>query len=302
MLVTGATGFVGANLVRRLLREGCEVHVVLRPGRDLWRLDGIVGDLRRHDGSVSDRARVNEIVHETKPAWIFHLAAYGAYSQQTDMQLMIETNINGAVNLVEAAHAAGCEAFVNTGSSSEYGFKDHAPSEAEVLEPNSDYAVTKAAATLYCQSAGRRWSLPLVTLRLYSVYGPYEEPIRLVPTLIREGRRGHLPPLVRPDIARDYVYVEDVCDAYLVAAREASQHAGAVYNVGTGRQTTIREIVDVCRRLLPIADEPDWDTMGARSWDTDRWMSDPSLIKAELGWEARTDLESGLRRTLAAMP
>ena len=276
--------------------------MLLRPGRDLWRLDGILGDLRRHDGSVSDRARIAEVVRETKPQWIFHLAAYGAYSVQTDLRLMIDTNLNGAVNLVEAAHASGCEAFVNTGSSSEYGFKDHAPAETEVLEPNSDYAVTKSAATLYCQSAARRLGLPIVTLRLYSVYGPYEEPTRLVPTLIREGRRGVLPPLVRPDIARDYVYVEDVCDAYLAAARDASKHAGAIYNVGTGDQTTIREIVDVCRKLLPIREEPSWDTMGARSWDTDRWVSDPSLIKAELGWRARTDLESGLRRTIEATP
>ena len=237
-------------------------------------------------------------MREVKPEWVFHLAAHGAYPDQKNLDQMIETNFKGTVNLIEVARTAGVEAFINAGSSSEYGFKDHAPKESEILQPNSDYAVTKAAATLFCQSLATREGIPAITLRLYSVYGPFEEPTRLVPTLIRNGLEGKLPPLARPDIARDYVHVDDVCDAFVMAAEKANEHKGAVYNVGSGRQTTLREIVDLACRLLPIKHKPQWDSMPARSWDTDRWVSDPSLIAQDLGWKIQLDLEAGLRRTI----
>src|SRR6185436_2537188 len=115
---------------------------------------------------------------------------------------------------VQAGLRVGFEAFVNAGSSSEYGFKDHAPAETEWLEPNSDYAVTKAAATLYCRQVAVSGRLPLCTLRLYSIYGPYEEPTRLIPTLILHGTEGALPALAAPDTARDYVHVDDASEAY----------------------------------------------------------------------------------------
>src|SRR5205085_63861 len=140
-----------------------------------------------------------------------------------DLRRMIQTNLLGTVNLVEACIAAGCAAIVNTGSSSEYGFKDHAPTETEWLEPNSHYAVTKASATLFCHYTAQHWEGLLPTLRLYSVYGPYEEPSRLLPTVILHGLQNRLPPLVNPEIARDYIAVDDVCDAYLLAATQIGQ-------------------------------------------------------------------------------
>ncbi len=298
VLITGANGFVGANLARRLVHDGHEVHALLRPSRDRWRLSELAGDLIVHEGAVQDRSEVTGLVNAVQPEWIFHLAAYGAYPEQKDLDAMIETNVKGTAHLADAAQAAGVKAFVNAGSSSEYGFKDHAPKEDELLEPNSDYAVTKAAASLYCQSLARRTGLPAITLRLYSVYGPYEEPSRLIPTLIRQGLQGTLPPLVSPGTARDYVHVNDVCEAFLLAAEGAPTRGGSIYNVGTGRQTALRDVVEVARRLMDVREAPRWDSMAPRSWDTDKWWSDPASIKSELGWSARLDLEEGLRQTI----
>ncbi|MDQ6918146.1 MAG: NAD-dependent epimerase/dehydratase family protein [Candidatus Dormibacteraeota bacterium] len=298
VLVTGGSGFVGANLARRLLADGHEVNLLLRPQRDLWRLEGVLGNLRVHESDLGDAASVAGVVAAARPEWIFHLAAHGAYPTQTEALPILQTNLVGTVNLLEAAAAKGFEAFVNSGSSSEYGAKDHAPAEDEWLEPNSTYAVAKAAATLFCRQRARRAGLPVTTLRLYSVYGPFEEPSRLVPRLIEEGLLGRLPPLVNPTVARDFVHVEDVCDAYLRAA-DAGREPGAVYNVGTGIQTTLAEMVDLARRMLGIGAEPVWDTMPGRSWDTDVWVADPTRIKAELGWSPNLTLEEGLARTIA---
>jgi nucleoside-diphosphate-sugar epimerase len=199
----------------------------------------------------------------------------------------------GTINLVEACLETGFEVLINTGSSSEYGFQDHPPKETEGLEPNSHYAITKAAASMFCRFTAKRAGVRLVTLRLYSVFGPYEEPSRLLPTLILNGRRGRLPALVNPDVARDFVYVDDVVDAYCRAATQATEEPGAIYNVGTGEQTSLRDVVDVARRVMAIEEDPQWGTMPNRKWDTSVWVSDSNKIRAELGWRPRLTFEDG---------
>jgi nucleoside-diphosphate-sugar epimerase len=293
VVVTGATGFVGANLARRLLADGHAVHVLVRPGYATWRLAEIQSDVRLHVVSLQDRAGVERCVEEIKPEWIFHLAVHGAYASQTDVHEIFQTNVLGTVNLVEACLRTGFEAFVNTGSSSEYGFKAHAPSEQEWLEPNSHYSVTKAATTHYCRFTAQSRTLHMPTLRLYSVFGPYEEPTRLLPTIVIRALQGELPPLVNPRIARDFVYVDDVVDAYLLAATTRDREPGAVYNVGTGVQTTLAEVVDCAKRLAGVSAEPSWGSMPDRKWDTTSWVADNRRIRGELGWSPQRDFEHG---------
>lgn len=275
VLVTGAGGFVGANLVRRLLIDGRRVVALVRPGSDPWRLEGLDADVVEAD------------VRERVPGGfglVFHLAAHGAYSWQDDDRTIFETNLFGTVNALRAGKRV-----VVAGSSSEYGLKGHAPGEDEPLEPNSAYAAAKAAATAQALERGA------VVLRLYSAYGAWEEPNRLVPTLLARALQGELPPLVSPRIARDFVHVDDVCEAFV---RAATAEPGRVYNVGSGRQTTVAEIVEAARRLLALEAEPQWGSMPDRAWDTETWVANPARIRNELGWEPRIGLEDGLRRTL----
>ena len=297
-LLKGGAGFLGANLVRRLLEDGHEVHLVLRARTDPWRLDSLAGAVRVHHADLTDEHAVRQVVASARPEWVFHLATSGAYSWQIDERRMVATNVLGTMNLMDACLTAGFDAFVNTGSSSEYGFTDHAPSEDEPVAPNSHYAVTKASATLYCRYMARRHQIHVPTLRLYSVYGPFEEPGRLVPTLIVLGLRGELPPLVSPDIAHDYVYVDDVSEAYVAAASGHHEAWGPVYNVGTGQQTSLREIVEIASRALGIQEAPRWDSMQPREWDTTVWRADIRKIRERLGWTPRHDLAQGFRRSI----
>ncbi|HWP66730.1 MAG TPA: SDR family NAD(P)-dependent oxidoreductase [Candidatus Limnocylindria bacterium] len=296
VLVTGGTGFVGANLVRRLLRDGHEVHVLVQPAYTTWRIADVRRDIRLARADLDDAAAVDAAVRRARPEWVFHLAAYGAYSWQEDFERIMRTNVHGTVHLVRAALRHGAEAIVNAGSSSEYGLKDHAPHEREWLDPNSHYALTKAAATQYCRYTSISEDVHLVTLRLYSVYGPWEEPGRLMPAVVVYGLGGRLPPLADPDVARDFVYTDDVCDAFVRAASRRGQARGAVYNIGTGRQTTLRQVVAAARRALGVRARPVWGSMANRRWDTTVWVSDPRAARRALGWRARTTLETGLRR------
>jgi nucleoside-diphosphate-sugar epimerase len=295
IIITGATGFVGTNLARRLLREGNELHLLVRPNYNPWRIDAIRNDVQLHTVDLGDEAALDQTVAAIKPEWIFHLAVHGAYSSQMGLRQMIDTNIAGTANLLTASLKTGFAAFVNTGSSSEYGFKDHAPVEQEWVDPNSYYAVTKASATMLCRYMAQSHKAHIPTLRLYSVYGPYEEPTRLLPTLITRGLRGELPPLVNPNVARDYVDVRDVCEAYLLAATTPGHELGAVYNVGTGVQTSLREVVEVARQVMAISPEPEWGSMPDRQWDTSAWVADNRRIRGELGWRPRYDFEQGFR-------
>lgn len=297
ILITGASGFVGANAARRALREGGSVHLLLRAGYQKWRLEEIAPDVHIHEADIEDPDAVHSIVRQVRPDWVLHFAACGAYSSQVDARRMVATNVLGSMSLLDACVEAGVEAFIHTGSSSEYGIKNHPPEETESLDPNSSYAITKAAATHFCRLTARVRNFNAVTLRLYSVYGPYEDPGRLIPALIVHGMRGELPPLVSPAIARDFVYVDDAMDAIWTVAAGSSPR-GAVYNVCSGRQTTIGDAVDATRKLMDISVEPVWSSMPDRAWDTDIWIGNGARLAKDHGWQASTPFAEGLAKTL----
>lgn len=298
VILTGASGFVGANLARRLLSEGHEVHFLLREKHSEWRIRTIANDVNIHIVDLNNFDSLDSVISLIHPDWIFHLAAYGAYSSQTNLNQMAETNLIATSNLVDVSAKHGFEAFINTGSSSEYGYKNHAPAEDECLEPNSAYAVTKAAGTHYCRFMAKTQNVNLATVRLYSVFGPFEEPTRFIPTLILEGLNGKLPPLVNPATARDYVFIEDVCSAYLSLASHPECISGEIYNLGSGRQLSIREVVDAACQQLPIKADPVWGGMPDRQWDTSFWMADHTKITKDVGWNPVYSFADGFKQTI----
>jgi len=298
IVITGATGFVGANLVNRFVHDGHEVYLLVREGHQSWRIEHLLPRIHVVFMNLLDRKGLLASIKQIRPDWIFHLAAYGAYSWQEDLDSAIQTNFLGTVNLVETCREVGFEAFINTGSSSEYGLKGYAPAEDDFLEPNSYYAVTKASATLFCRYTAQQFNLPISTLRLYSVYGPYEDPNRLIPAIILKGMQGTLPPLVHPDVARDFIFTEDVTNAFLVVASSASTLPyGNVYNLGNGEQVTLRDIVSLAKVIFNIADEPEWGSMENRSWDTNIWVANNGKLTSA-GWSPKYNFQAGFIKTI----
>lgn len=301
ILITGAAGFVGANLTQRLLEEGYEVNLFLKENTDLWRInilkERFKDGISIHEIDITDGEKVTQKVSEIRPTVIFHLAVHGAYSYQTDPYSILRVNIFGTANLVEACIKVGFKLFVNTGTSSEYGFKQKPATEVDWLEPNSYYAVSKASTTMYCNYASKLYNLPIITLRLYSVYGRFEEKTRLIPNLIKSGLNNSFPPLVSPETRRDFIYIDDVLDVYykFMKSENSSSIRGEVFNVGTGKQTSLREVVSVVKGLLNIEGEPVWGTMPGRIWDTSIWVSNNEKIKNALRWSPRVTISEGLK-------
>lgn len=298
VIITGASGFVGANLLRRLIDDGCEVHCFFRDMYNPARVSDVKDKFITHIVDLRNWHQVVDMVTKINPDWIFHLAVYGAYSTQNDWKQMISTNIVCTANLLEACLKTGFECFVNTGSSSEYGCKDFAPKEDTLPEPNSYYSVTKNSATMYCQYVAEANKCYIPTLRLYSVYGSFEEESRFIPTIIREGFSGKYPPLVSPDTARDFIYIDDVVDAYINVAANSEKNVsfGAVYNLGTGVQTTIGDVVKISKETFAIKHEPKWGSMENKSWDTKCWIADSSLYQKTFGVDEFISFKDGFNK------
>jgi nucleoside-diphosphate-sugar epimerase/transketolase N-terminal domain/subunit/2-polyprenyl-3-methyl-5-hydroxy-6-metoxy-1,4-benzoquinol methylase len=296
-LLTGASGFIGSVLLRRLVSSGAKVSIILRKESKTWRINDLIDKVDVYYSNLSSVSELTEIVKKINPTVIYHLATNGAYSYQENANKIIETNIIGTWNLLQASNSVEYKLFVNTGSSSEYGFKEFSMKETDIVEPSSYYAVTKCAQTLLCTHIAKQENKPIVTLRPFSVYGPYEEPTRLVPTLITSLLQNKKMNLVSPTIARDYIYIDDMVDAYL-KIEELIKNSGEYFNIGTGVQTTIKQIVE---KSIQISKKPGnfvWGGINNRNWDSDIWVADISKAKRLLNWEPKHSLDDGIKKTL----
>jgi dolichol-phosphate mannosyltransferase len=272
------------------------VAAIVRPGGEEWRLATLRDEVELREVELRDEDAAGRSVDAFRPEWIFHLAAHNYWDKR--LQPHLDTNLVATATLLRAGALAGCEAFVHAGTSLEYGFKDHAPSEGELPEPNTAYGLAKAAATMLCTEAGRTTGMRTVTLRLYSVYGAYEHPRRLIPNLIVHGMRGELPALTDPLTQRDFVAVADAVEAFVLAAAAENGDSGIVYNVGSGEATSLAELVELTRRQLGIDAQPVWGSLQSHPWDTSVWVADSAKIRTDLGWEPRRDLETGFGETV----
>jgi len=292
-LITGAGGFVGACLVRRLIENNENVHILLKKATNTWRIQDIIHKVSVHVSDLSDLWGLRKIIDDINPNIIYHLATCGAYSYQDMPDAIINTNILGTWNLLKATSQINYELFVNTGSSSEYGFKKFPMKEADLLEPASYYAVTKSSQTLLCSYIARLEKKPIITLRPFSVYGPYEERTRFVPVLLKSMYFNEKINLVSPKIARDYIYVDDIVDVYLLIDK-LKKFPGEIFNIGTGVQSTIKDMVNIAMRVTGRAANCNWCGMQNRNWDTDNWVADISKVERLLNWMPKTNLEVGL--------
>lgn len=298
LFVFGASGFIGANLFEQLFAIRQDVYALTHDATKAWRLKllDVPAENVVHCDIVSDTS-IKSVFDKYQPKTIFNLAAYGAYSKQKNVGLTYETNVIGTVNILD--NCTPDMVYIHAGSSSEYGFNCTAPKEEDRVEPNSHYAVSKVSGAYVLEFYARVHHLNTLNLRLYSIYGGWEEPDRLIPRLVEEARQGKYPPLVSPDISRDFVYIDDCVSAFVQAALKVkgSGISGKSYNVATGQKTTMRDLAATTQKTFGIGTEPVWGSMANRGWDLADWYGDPTNILTDLGWQATTDLATGLQKT-----
>ncbi|MFQ5409110.1 MAG: NAD-dependent epimerase/dehydratase family protein [Anaerolineales bacterium] len=296
LLVTGASGFVGSQLVRRLVRLGCRVTALVRPNSDLWRLQDVLDSLSLVHVDL-EQAQPGQLKAALPNAQIiFHLAAGGVDQLYRDAAGIVTGNVVGTLRLLQLAREVDVERFVYCGSCFEYGPGTHL-SETTAPGPMSEYGASKLAAWGLVHAFWRRYDLPAISLRPFTVYGPFEGSHRLVPSAIVGALDGRDTNLTGGKQTRDFVFVDDVADAFLAAAT-VTGNLGNVFNICTGSETSVKKVVNTIFGLIETRARPLFGAVPYR--DTEIWTlsGDPGKARNHLGWRARTALRDGLAQTV----
>jgi UDP-glucose 4-epimerase len=306
-LVTGGAGFIGSNLVDALVERGDSVTVV--DNISTGRRENLTGALERGaelvEADIRDAAAMGDLVGRVQPEVVFHLAAQiDVRHSVADPAADARINVEGTINVLRAAQEGGVKRFVNTSTGGAiYGEGQILPApEDHPVAPLSPYGNSKFCAENYCALFRRLHGLSTVSLRYGNVYGPRQDPLGEAGVIaifcgkLLEGGR----PTVYGDgtQTRDYDYVGDVVAANLAAAE--TDTAGP-YNVGTGVETSVLELVDALREVGGAGEEFQPQFEPERPGEVQRIAIDPSRAREEIGWEPRVQLREGLERTLDSM-
>jgi len=294
ILIVGVSGFIGANLYFGLSKYRDDVYGCSRNPKRNWRLSEAPGrNLISLD--ITNHEQLKFALNKLRPRTIFNVSAYGGYARQSDSDTIHKVNYLGTNNILRVLSELGCDAFVHSGSQSEYGLNCTAPNEDDELIPNSDYAVSKVGADYLIKFYGRILNFPCVNLRLYSVYGPWEERDRLISTLVLNGLLGKYPNLADKTISRDFVYIDDCIMAFVKSALTACKNSpGSSINIATGIKTTLEDVAKTAKKVFSIKADAVFGVMHNRKWDLSNWYGNPDLAEKLIGWKYRTSFEAGL--------
>lgn len=295
ILLTGATGFLGAHLARRLAGEDVKIFLLVRPTSNLWRLGTLPKNAQLISGDLHDLPA--QAIQAAAPDTIVHAAWHGVTNQHRNDSTQIQQNLEPTIWLVEMARDIGCKNFIALGSQAEYGPLNRKISESDPTEPTTLYGATKLAAChltrQLCSQLGMRWAW----LRVFSTYGPMEDTSWLIPYLIRALLRGERPALTGCEQRWDFLFGPDAADAIWSVIK--TQAAAGVFNLGSGRPDPLRKTVEALRDAvdpkLPLG-------IGEVPYRPDQVMhleADITRLTRATGWTPATSLEDGLRQTVA---
>lgn len=303
VLVTGAGGFIASHLTERLVELGAATRAFVH-----YRADGSRGWLDRsprqgeiefHAGDITDRDSVLQAMKGVDA--VFHLAALIAipYSYHAPASY-VRTNVEGTMNVLQAARTFGTGRVIHTSTSEVYGSARTVPiGESHPLQAQSPYSATKIAADKLAEAFHLSYQVPVVTLRPFNTYGPRQSTRAVIPTIIAQTLSGGPLRLGNLSPTRDLNYVGDTVEGFLLAG-ESSNAVGRTVNIGSGREISIKSLADVIGGIVGrrVQIEPDAQRVRPDTSEVSRLLADNSLAKELLGWAPNVSLEEGLRLTV----
>ncbi|MGB2963462.1 MAG: GDP-mannose 4,6-dehydratase [Anaerolineales bacterium] len=303
VLITGSGGFIGSHLTERLVELGADtrafVHYNSR-GRWGW-LDfsPIKSQIEVFAGNIADRDSVTQAMKGVDI--VFHLAALIGipYSYHAPISYL-RTNIEGSLNVFQAALGAGVEIVVHTSTSEAYGTAQYVPiDESHPLQGQSPYSATKIGADKMAEAFHRSFSLPVVTLRPFNTYGPRQSSRAVIPTIITQCLKGDVVRLGNLSPTRDLNYVADTVEGFISAGKNEDA-IGAVINLGSGKEISVEDLAHKIASLMDMSISIKSEEKRVRPLDSevDRLCAANTLAKELIGWEPKHSLEDGLKLTI----
>jgi nucleoside-diphosphate-sugar epimerase len=292
VLVTGASGFLGSHLSRRLVSLGMQVHGTTRSTR----VAGAAG-FEWQQATLNDPADVTQLLRRVKPDIIVHLSGHVTADPSVDLVLpTFQSLLADTVNLLTGVEECGCGRVVLVGSLTEPRLVEGAPDR---LTPGSPYVAAKWAATAYGQMFHALYDTPVVIARLSMTYGPGQDPHKLIPYVVRSLLRGESPRLTDGRLLADWTYIDDMVDGLLTTAL-APNIEGQTVDLGSGILTSAREVVQQIIQLLGSHIEPQWGALPDRP---DEYVRAANAVRTAelLQWRAETSLTRGLEKSIEAL-
>jgi len=300
VLVTGGAGFIGSHLINKLLDKNYDVSIIKREETNIWRIKDIMDKIIVYDADLRDTHRIAEVIAECKPDIICHLATiYAVNHQRNDMTPMIDTNVLGTINLLDASVDSSVNLFINTSTCSVYGASMEKLKENSIINPSNLYSVTKVQAEQACDYYSKNHDIKAITLRLFPPYGPKDNARKLIPYIINSISEGKSPKMTTGMQKWDFVYVDDIVEAYIRSLSARMQNMHEIINIGTGTAISIRDITSKIIELLGSGIEPKWGAIEHRGNEIWFNCADNNKAREILKWHPRTSaLENGLKLTI----
>ena len=301
VFITGGAGFLGANLVRRLLAEGgFDIYVVERQGTDMWRLQEVKNSIDITYADITNIDLINQVVSKIKPDIVFHFASYGVYGAvQKDRAIMELVNERGTSRIVFAFKENHIpDLFVFASTSFVYAPKQGAIAETDAVEPINEYAVTKIQAEKKLAEISKEINMNTICARLFTPYGYYEDSQRLIPHIVLNALSDKQIDLVSPSNVRDFIFIEDVLDLLVKMIEKKGDYRGEVFNVGSGQQHMVGQVVETVQRVMAKKLNVQFGEKENLYKEPKNFIADISKAKTEFNWQPRHSLEQGIARNV----
>lgn len=295
LLVTGASGFVGAKVAELAIAAGHEVAALARPNSHARRLAPLAGHFLPLAVDLRERRALFAAVASFRPDAIVHLAWSGVANSARNESSQFSENIDAACALVEAGAAAGCKAFIGTGSQGEYG-AGSAMREDALPQPTTMYGAAKVAALYLTRQLAHQAGMRHAWLRLFSTYGPNDNPGWLIPSLIQQMLQGQRPQTTLGTQKWDWLHVGDVARGLIAAA--VTPEAEGIFNLGSGEPVEVRRAVEMIRDAAAPGMELVFGEIPFRPDQVMHMEADISRLKAATGWAPQVDFAGGIADTV----